>query len=212
MFAAVIRDCRAFVSGAAPLSIPVTLGGAVIASLEPITIARQDDAHLIAQLTEWRNAARAAFFTQFEATPERTREWLARQVLTDPARLLFTVDDAEGPLGTIGFMRLSQTSAELDNLIRGVRRGPPALMRAAETALARWLFDTFGLVQLEAAVLAGNFAAMQLHQSLGFEIVRRIPLVRTERDGEIAFVESGGLDDNGPAKLLFVLKREAFTP
>lgn len=212
MFDVVSVDCcREFASGAIPLSIPISAAGHTIASLEPITTARLDDADLIAQLTAWRNGAKT-FFTQFEATPERTRVWLERRVLTDPARLLFTISDRQGPIGTIGFIRLSRRSAELDNLIRGVRRGPPALMRAAEAALASWLFDTFQLEQIDAAVLAGNFAATQLHQSIGFQVVGRVPLLRTERNGEVELVETETASDNGPSKVLLTLKREEFVP
>jgi RimJ/RimL family protein N-acetyltransferase len=197
-------------------AIPILLGGAPVASLQPLTMACLDDAGLLAQLTGWRNAARSAFLTQFEATAPRTRAWLERVVLPDPTRRLYTIDDAEGPLGTIGFMHLSDRSAELDNLIRGVRRGPPALIRAAEAALVSWLFDTHGLAQIEAVVLAGNFSALQLHQSLGFQVTRRVPLRRTEQNGEIALIESDAEsqipDDNGLAKLLLVLNREDFTP
>ena len=197
-------------------SIPVLLGGAPAASLQPLTRARLDDAGLIAQLTDWRNAAKSAFLTQFDATVPRTRAWLERVVLPDPTRRLYTIDDAEGPLGTIGFMHLGDRSAELDNLIRGVRRGPPALIRAAEAALVSWLFETYGLGRIEAVVLAGNFSALQLHQSLGFQMTRRVPLRRTEQDGEVALIESDAEselpDDNDLAKLLLVLNREDFTP
>ena len=193
-------------------AIPVFVGDSRIGLLDPITMARLDDADLIAQLTAWRNRAKGAFFTQFEATPERTRTWLARQVLPDPTRRLFTISDSEGPVGTIGYIHLTRRSAELDNVLRGVRRGPPGLMRAAETALVSWLFETFGLEQIESSVFEGNDAAIKLYEAIGFRVVRRVPLLLTERNGEIAFVESDAAAGDGPAKLVLVLKRDDFTP
>jgi len=191
------------------LTIPVSIGDTVVAVLEPMTERTAGDPELVAQLTNWRNAARGAFLTQFEATPERTSAWLEKTVLPDPARRLFIIRDAQGAVGTIGYIHLTAEGAELDNLLRGERRGPPTLVHAVEIALVQWLFATYDLRRIEAVVLSNNFAALQLHHSIGFEIVSRTPLRRVvHENGEIALVDADAPDDSGLHKLRLVLTRE----
>jgi RimJ/RimL family protein N-acetyltransferase len=197
-----------------PFTIPVRISGSVAATLEAIDQRALDDGELLERLTAWRTAARSAFLTQFEATPARTRRWLEQTVLPDAARVLFVIrNHAAGAVGTIGFMNLTANSAELDNLIRGERRGPAALARCAEAALVEWLFESAGVERVEAVVLSTNFSALQLHHSLGFEVMSRTPLRRVEHNGgEVALVDAAEPDEHGLFKLRLAVTREGLVP
>jgi RimJ/RimL family protein N-acetyltransferase len=205
-----IRDV---IAGHEELAIPIVdTKGISLGSLQPLTRRHLCDDALLALLTRWRNAARFSFFTQFEATIEGTHAWLRDRVLTDCGRLLFIVDAGPGPVGTIGLIKLTETGADLDNLIRGERVGPPTLFLHAERCLVRWLFITFvGLREIEAAVLAGNFAALQLHQSIGFEVKRKAALRRFVRGETTMLVPAGANEEGqGDAALYLVLDRDTF--
>ncbi|HJQ36081.1 MAG TPA: GNAT family N-acetyltransferase [Thermoanaerobaculia bacterium] len=192
-------------SSVAAIVLPVPHCGA---SLHPITHATLEDRELLAKLTAWRNNARDSFFTQFEATEESTRRWLRERILPDARRLLFVIRDEAGPLGTIGFMNLTTDAAELDNLVRGERRGAASLVSRVEATLLDWLFEAFHLKRVGAAVLSSNFAARQLHQTLGFSLRRRSPLRRVVADGMISLVDSDQAENGTPEKLWLELDRE----
>jgi RimJ/RimL family protein N-acetyltransferase len=203
---------RDVIGGQHELTIPIVdAKGISLGSLQPVTRHHLRDDTLLAQLTRWRNTARLSFFTQFEATKEGTHTWLRDHVLTDGGRLLFLVNAGTHPVGTLGFIRLTGRSAELDNLIRGERIGAATLFLHAERSLVRWLFLTFGLQWIEAAVLAGNFAALQLHHSLGFEVKRRAELRRVvDGDTTVLLPASGNEQGSGDAALYLTLDREVF--
>jgi RimJ/RimL family protein N-acetyltransferase len=200
------------IGGHHELTIPIVdARGISLGSLQPVTRRHLRDDTLLDLLTRWRNAARLSFFTQFEAIREGTHAWLRDRVLTDGARLLFIVNAGTQPVGTLGFIRLTNRSAELDNLIRGERIGAATLFLHAERSLVRWLFLTFGLQSIEAAVLAGNFAALQLHHSIGFEVKRRAELRRVVDGDTTLLLPAGGNEQgSGDAALYLTLDREVF--
>jgi hypothetical protein len=86
---------------------------------------------------------------------------------------------------------------EIDNLIRGEVGGHPELICYAEIALVKWLFKTFMVKRIYGFVLADNFPALNLHQSIGFRLAELLPLHKEEFQGEI-HLEIGKPGDQSP--------------
>ena len=167
------------IEGDAPLTISILDdAGAEVGSLRPITKKHLQSSDMIASITSWRNAYKAFFLTQFEATPERTLHWLSKVVLTDPTRMLFLIYTGDTLVGHYGFKDLQGDEVEVDNLLRGERAGHPLLMRYAVSALVRWLFDVIGVRKIHAHVFANNAMALKLHKDLGFTFEGKIPLCK----------------------------------
>jgi len=167
------------VSERVKLIIPIMdAQGNRIGCLSPLTVSSLGDKTLIEAMTRWRNHSARFFLTQFDATPERTRQWLENTVLSDPSRLLFTINSASKLIGHYGFKDLSSMSAEVDSLLRGESGGHPQLIYFAEIALVGWLFSTFEINNLYGYVLAENWQALELHARVGFENAELIPLTK----------------------------------
>lgn len=162
--------------------------GAAVGHLSPLTRSSLADESLIDQLTRWRNRARGSFLTQFTATPQRTRGWLEKVVLADPARLFFLVHAGSKRVGQYGFRDLTPEAVELDNLLRGERGGGADFFRDVERALVAWLFERCGVRTIYGHVLSDNELTLELHRATGFRPGARIPLEREERDGDVHWV------------------------
>jgi RimJ/RimL family protein N-acetyltransferase len=155
-------------------------------------------------LTEWRNRNVRSFLTEFRATPERTLRWLKSSIATDPARILFMVDDDAGPsLGYIGLASIDweRGYAEADSVVRG-REGRAGVMSSAMRALLSWaqkelLLSTFGV-----RVLADN-PANAFYKKLGFRERTRVGLRREQNDEMIAWREVPTDIPNSERALIF---------
>ncbi len=156
-----------------------------IGHLSPLTVSVLDNDEIIQKLTHWRNRAMRYFLTQFTATPERTKNWLANIVFKDHSSLLFLIYSRSKLIGQYGFKELSSDSVELHNLIRGEMGGHPRLIYYAEITLIRWLFETFKVGSIYGFVLSDNAMVLNLHRSVGFRLMELIPLHKLKFDGEI---------------------------
>ncbi len=151
--------------------------GTVLGSLVPIDRTLVNDQQVVDRLTVWRQRFMEFFMTQFPATPQRTGRWLREVVLGDDTRLLFMIRDDTGQwVGSIGVCHLSSHTAEMDNVIRGVKGGHPRLMFHAELALMRWLFRVLGVETVRLRVFDHNRAAIRLYDSAGFARRQTLPL------------------------------------
>ena len=118
------------------------INGGLIGVMKPITSSHLDSSDVIEKLTQWRNANMSSFLTQFEATPERTQNWIKNVLLKSSGQLLWLVyDQDENLIGHFGFKSFTPQSVLLDNAIRGERRGHPKLFVIAGRALVQWLFQ-----------------------------------------------------------------------
>ena len=116
------------------------------------------------------------FFTQFAATRQRTAAWIERY-LADDARLLFLIKtDAGRWEGHLGVCHIAGDVAELDNTIRGERRGHPKLFYLAELAVVRWAMADLGVDSVYLRLFADNARAIALHDKIGFraELMQRL--------------------------------------
>jgi RimJ/RimL family protein N-acetyltransferase len=157
--------------------------GALIGQLRTLTA--QEDSATIEALTRWREQRGEWFLTRFRPTVERTRNWIANVVAPDPTRKLFLLtDDTGAPVGTIGLLHLEDDPIEIDNILRGERRGHRDLMFHALAAAIRYAFAQ-PAQGVNLFVLSNNDRACALYRRLGFVAARRFALVREERPDEL---------------------------
>lgn len=157
-------------------------------------------------LTEWRNRFVHAFLHEFEASEERTAEWLTKIVGPDDTRLLFMIDDSTGT--TIGYMGLAyidweKSYGEADAIVRGAEAAPGLMSRAMRVML-NWAHGQLGLVRLGVRVRSDN-AALDFYRKFGFSKESRVSLEpRNEPDG-LRWVENPSLPLSEPGLVHMVL-------
>jgi RimJ/RimL family protein N-acetyltransferase len=153
--------------------------GNVIGTLIPITVAMAYDESLLEDLCRWRAENMSNFLTVFEPTVAKTRDYLLRLSLPDPARILFVIhDDGGRRVGNIGLCNVSETEAEVDNVIRGEPVTCSRFMLSVQSSLAGWVFNTLGLKLLYLKVLTDNLRAIKSYERAGFSITGRQPLMK----------------------------------
>lgn len=182
------------------------VGAPAIAWLRPVATEpeRQDPLDL-ERLSEWRNANVGAFLTEFQATPARTSAWLANDISGNDTRALFMIDDASGQ--TVGYMGLAYINwdgsyGEADSIVKGIptEKGLAAL---AIDSLIQWARGSLGLKTIGVRVRSDN-KALAFYEKVGFVELRRVPLVRTEHDGQVNWREH---HDGAPSSLSLVHMR-----
>lgn len=155
-------------------------------SLIDNTILEKQD--IIHKLTKWRRMFMRNFLTQFPATEERTKNWLKNIVIPSLERKLFLILDEKGNiLGNFGICNLIETTAELDNIIRGERGGNPRLIYYAEIAILKWLYYTLNIQVVNLHVFSNNPITIDLHNSIGFKIINRVHLYKQSFNNEIHY-------------------------
>ncbi|MBG87620.1 MAG: aminotransferase [Verrucomicrobiales bacterium] len=190
MTADFLQGLKQSAGGSGPqLRLPV--GTPPRAFLRPIAVSsdRMRDAD-VAQLTEWRNRFVDAFLTRFVNTDDRTRKWLSEYVANDDTRVLFMVDLPDGT--TIGYMGLAYIDwnakrGEADAIVRG-NDAPKGLMTDCMKTLIGWGLNQLGLESIGVRVLSSN-PALEFYRKFGFVEQQRVPLRKTDRNGDEVWVE-----------------------
>lgn len=168
--------------------------------LRPVSTRRErlnrSDIHV---LTEWRNRFVTSFLTEFQATEERTADWLVTIVGPSPNKILFMVDDIAG--NTFGYMGLDcinwrDRTGEADAIVRG-GKAPRGAMAAALIALIQWARGPLELDQIYVRVRSDN-AALRFYERIGFEEFRRVGLIRCEKQNEIHWKEDETAEIGSP--------------
>lgn len=155
------------------LAIPLA-DGTVIGTLLLAGAWVLDDRGLLDQVTQWRRRSARMFLSQFEPTIERTQAYFREIALAKSDRALFFLVDPENRvMGHMGIANWTTTSAELDNVVRGIGGGHPQLMYFAERRLLDWVFAQSSVSRIFARVLSYNWMAQDLHSSLGFVTTQR---------------------------------------
>jgi len=174
-----------------------------IGTLTVLDLDDSGDDEIIEKLTRWRNANRECFFTQFEATPERTRKWIISSALPATNRILFLVRDAAGsPIGNIGLCNITAISAELDNVLRGEPLAIRGFMAHATSALLRWTRHQLGIRRINLHVFSDNERAIKLYEAVGFSRGESQGITRTLVSGEVHIAPSGLPAEPGEVALL----------
>jgi RimJ/RimL family protein N-acetyltransferase len=186
--------------------------GAVIGNLRALTASDAEDTAMLESLTRWRAARGEWFLTRFQPTLERTRTWIANVVATDPTRRLFLLSGTDGvPVGTIGVLHLDSEPIEIDNILRGEKRGDPDLMFHALATVLAAAFKRHETANL--FVLSNNERACALYRRLGFGDARRFALIPEQGPGELRLQRGPELAAPVPEPHLLemVLRRAEFT-
>jgi RimJ/RimL family protein N-acetyltransferase len=153
-------------------------------------------------LTDWRNRFVNSFLTEFDATEERTAQWLVEVVGTSDRKILFMVDNQDGQ--TFGYMGLDyinweEAYGEADAIVRG-GKAPAGVMKSALLTLLSWAEGQLGLRTLGVRVRSDN-SALVFYERVGFREIRRVSLRKTEESEMIRWVDDESLVD---AKLYLV--------
>jgi len=151
-------------------------------SLRPL----DESEETIQLLTEWRNKYYDGFLEKFTSTFERTKDWLKTQVIENPDRILFMIYLNGKKIAHVGTFRYSEktNSAELDNMIRGVRGSHPGLMQKVEKIVLKWMFEDLKLSKIEGRLFSDNYKMLKVHNICGWLTVGNIPLKRiVTKDG-----------------------------
>lgn len=183
------RYLQDVLDGHVALSIALPDGqGGLLGRLRPIVRADADHPEVVQALTAWRNANMASFFGQFVATCERTRAWMLRDLFASGGRLLFLIECDGRLIGHYGFKGLKDGEVLLDNAMLGERATRPGVMRQAGRSLIAWLFDVLQVDKVWGEVLTTNAPALMLNRELGFRVARKIPMLRSEQEGQVTWV------------------------
>jgi len=171
------------------LVLPV--GSPLVAVLRPISTLKENvDPTDVQLLTQWRNLHVKSFLTEFLATEAQTSRWLSESVHVNGGKLLFMVDlpngDRVGHVG-LGFIDWEKSYGEADAIVSG-GKSPPGLMKASLLTLMRWARDVLGLETLAVRVRSDN-TAVDFYRKVGFQEVKRIPIVATSVDGGVNWSE-----------------------
>lgn len=170
---------------AASLAIPVkNLSGDLIGKLVPVGNWILDDEEKIEAIRTWRSKARRMFLTQLDSTYEQTCGYLKNVSIKQANRLLFLLFDDKGKfVGHLGICNVTESSCELDNLMRGASGGSPRLVYLAEVALLDWCFAALGVAGCDVSVLTYNSMVIDLHAEVGFVETERKSLKKVVLDG-----------------------------
>lgn len=163
--------------------------GKTLGSFSPVTIKTISDETIIKKLTDWREIHKKCFFTQFDSTTARTKKWLQEIIVPDDSKILFIIHDADGiPIGNYGLRNITESSAELDNLLIGDSKKHGPLILAAMKSFINWAFSEFHFQYLTAAIFSQNDPVIFLHKKMGFLITNRIPVRKIERPDMIQYL------------------------
>lgn len=135
-------------------------------------------------LTEWRNKYWDAFPAKFNATKNGTKKWIQDQVLEKPDRILFMIILGNDKIGHIGTYRYNtiDNSAEIDNVVRAIRKGYPGLMEKITKFMISWMFKELKLSKIQLKVFSDNYKAINLYERCGMLTVGNIPLKRIQTE------------------------------
>lgn len=162
--------------------------GSLIGKLVSINTKLANDNSIINDLRKWRQKYMKYFLTQFVATNERTQLWLNNSVLLDDTRILFLIQDEEDKrIGNFGICNIREKEAELDNLIRGEKGGDQKLIFYAEISLMHWIYKNLGIEDIYLHVFSNNRITINLHRSVGFEISKIYPLVKSKTSQQVQY-------------------------
>jgi len=126
-----------------------------------------DSDETVKLLSKWRDRYFDAFYDKFKVTEERTKTWVHKQVLDLPDRILFMIILNGQKVAHMGTYRYDEhdNSAELDNILRGVRGNYPGLMEKGEIALSKLMFEDLKLSKVKVSMWSDNYKSVNLHAS-----------------------------------------------
>ena len=161
-------------------SIKFPYSDGLFGSLIPLQGEVIADEELIKILSIWRNSNLKYFFDQKLSTLDSTKSYLDEVLVDDNHQMYFIFDSDDHLTGHIGYKLVSNSEAELDNLVRGENRVPADFVESAEKALIQSIFSHPEMSKINLRVLSSNVLAKRIHFNLGFEVLKVSPYYRTE--------------------------------
>jgi len=162
--------------------------GERLGTLDPVTKVMAVGDEPASMLARWRNDHMSCFFTQFKATPERTRNWLNKVVLPDDTRLFFLIRTADDrPVGNFGICHLAQESVEVDNLIKGEPGSGVRLIFYTWLAMIDWLIRFLGVNHLYGHLFSNNAKCDRSTEAIGFRRTASFRLHRENAGGDVQY-------------------------
>lgn len=158
-----------------------------IADLVPIGNWALDDSELLGSFAAWRQIFMRFFLTQFTASKESTSGYLKKLSIGQSNRIFFAIYVNDILVGHIGLSNITDSSAELDNIIRGVSGGHTDLMYFSEKKLLNWAFTELKVNTVHAQVMSKNFMALSLHERFGFKLKERHNLKKVKNESSISY-------------------------
>lgn len=159
----------------------------IIAKLVPIGNWALDDSELLGSFTAWRRIFMRFFLTQFTASKENMSDYLKKLSIGQRNRIFFAIYVNDILFGHIGLSNITDSRAELDNIIRGVSGGHADLMYFAEKKLLDWAFTELKVETIYAKVMSKNFMALSLHERFGFKLRERHYLKKIKNESSICY-------------------------
>jgi RimJ/RimL family protein N-acetyltransferase len=148
-------------AAAAAGELPIFQYGRQIGSMMPVTHGDVNQAAALARLKEW----------QLPDPSEDAGNWLTRQILNVPDRLLFWVRGLDGmPIGCVGLadFDFAASRVEVRPLVRGVPAILPGVMYDAVQALLAWTFQHSPFQTVCLKIDPENRRALRLAELSGF--------------------------------------------
>jgi RimJ/RimL family protein N-acetyltransferase len=167
-----------------------------LVQLIPIGTWILNDHELIDSMASWRQQSMNMFFAQFESTGEKTRNYLEKASIAQSNRLLFVIFESGAVVGHLGISNANDVSAELDNVMRGVRAETPQLMQLAIQRILSWSKTELGLVEVSLKVISGNQRAIELYERCGFTISKSSALKSVISGSDVTLVECADWESN----------------
>jgi hypothetical protein len=172
-----------------------------------------EDDELITTMARCRTHYKENFLTQFDATPENKRAWLANSVLPNDRRMLFLVETLDGRIiGQDGFSLLDGGIFEHDGTMRWARGGHHEIFVRSSFERAAICFFLLGYEKFKVVIFKKNTMAVDNALALGLKIKDEHKLSYSECDGVVSYrVTSDSALVNTPETLMeFSMERSEF--
>lgn len=137
---------------------------------------RAADAQDATALSDWRDANRRWFLTEFPRDARATQAWI-EAIRVAPDRLMMMIRADNQSVGVVGLrgIDLGRGEAEVDNVLRGrPTPGRHGFMSLAVRTLAAWAADELSVRRLYLHVFRDN-PACDFYRQLGF-VVSGVPI------------------------------------
>ena len=136
------------------------------------------DSILLRNFAQWRNDNIKYFLVQEESTLESTLLYV-KETLEDTHKNMYLMFDLTNRVvGHFGFKEISSEVAELDNLLRTNEKIDVEFILWAEKAMIQYIFSERKFRKVQLRMLSRNILARRLHESIGFQLLGSVPLVK----------------------------------
>jgi RimJ/RimL family protein N-acetyltransferase len=143
---------------------------------------------LIQKIARWRNKFNRMFPSQITVTAESTILHL-KSLIDKSDSILFLIEDEDQQIiGHIGAINISTAEFELAHLMRGENTRNTDIIFFAEKAMIGWCISELGVTEVKIEAMSYNLGAISIHEKIGFELVRKIPIRKITYEGGVKHI------------------------